>query len=266
MPKSTLLFLNTLEGQRMSETYETIKQLIAECTSEERKALRQYLHRLLPHPLEGEWGIDADTILSAIDRASDLTRRGIRGIIAEAVFVNEVVPTVIRSGWAPLEIAGDHPYDALLSNDSRTARIQVKLQRTEKGVPKLYYPKRYLEGKLFVVEVQKTRSGEKPTTRKEQSAKSDPSTPTATTKTRPYTFNDFDILAVSMHPSTGNWSSFRYTVAKWLLPRRANAELIEIFQPVSERSSEAWTEDLETCLQWLVNGEHRSLLPDIRHR
>jgi len=33
----------------------------------------------------------------------------------------------------------------------------------EKGVPKLYYPKHYKEGSLYVVEVQKTRSGEKKT-------------------------------------------------------------------------------------------------------
>ena len=262
----TPLFLSILEGQRMSETYKIIERLIAECTAEERKALKLHLCRVLPHPLEDRWGIDADTILNAIDRASDLTKRGIRGIIAEAVFVNDVLPTVLESGWVSTQIAGDYPYDALLSRGSHFARIQVKLQRTEKGIPKLYYPNRYPDMKLFVVEVQKTRSGEKATTRTENSDKSDSRTQVVKTKTRPYTFNDFDLLAVSMHPSTGNWHSFRYTVASWLLPRPKNPELIEVFQPVSEGTDETWTEDLNTCLDWLVSGQYQSVLPNIQRK
>ncbi len=82
----------------MSESLEAIIELIDECSEEDRRALKLYLRNLLPHPLESEWGIDADTILSAINRSSDLTKRGVRGIIAEAVFVNEIVPTVAHSG------------------------------------------------------------------------------------------------------------------------------------------------------------------------
>ena len=74
----------------MSESLEAISNLIDECSEEDRRALKLYLQRLVPHPLERAWGIDADTILSAISRSSDLTKRGVRGIIAEAVFVNEV--------------------------------------------------------------------------------------------------------------------------------------------------------------------------------
>jgi hypothetical protein len=48
---------------------------------------------------------------------------------------------------------------------------------------------------MYAVEVQKTRSGEK----KGQ-------------KTRPYRFGDFDILAVNLHPTTGDWKRFVYTV------------------------------------------------------
>ena len=145
----------------MSESVDTIRRLIDECSEQDRRALKTYLRTLLPHPLEREWGIDADTILSAIRRSSDLTKRGVRGIIAEAVFVNEVIPTVSQSGWKQVEIDGDHPYDALLRKGELLARIQVKLQRLETGAPKLYYPRHYPNGTLFVVEVQKTRSGER---------------------------------------------------------------------------------------------------------
>ncbi len=250
----------------MSESLEAISKLIDECSEEDRKALKVYLRKLLPHPLELEWGIDADTILSAIDRSSDLSKRGVRGIIAEAVFVNEIVPKVEEFGWRPVEFDGDHPYDALLRKGELAARIQVKLQRMEEGEPKLYYPKHYEKGSLFVVEVQKTRTGVR------TAKKALPETETAITttepinqKTRPYSFADFDILAVNMHPSCGSWKSFRYTIASWLLPRPANARLIEIFQPVAATPNAVWTDDLVTCLKWFEQGEQRRVLTELLH-
>ncbi len=53
--------------------------------------------RLVLHPLESEWDINAETILSAIRRSSDLTLRGIRGIIAEATF-----EILLFHNWPPL--------------------------------------------------------------------------------------------------------------------------------------------------------------------
>jgi hypothetical protein len=250
----------------MSESLEVIKRLIDECPEGNRRALKLYLQRLLPHPLEREWDIDADTILSAISRSSDLTKRGVRGIIAEAIFVNQVSPTVAQYGWNLAEIAGDHPYDALLQNGRTTARIQVKLQRLEGGAPKLYYPKHYEHGTLFVVEVQKTRTGER--TAVKALAGSDATatvTESITVKTRPYSFGDFDILAVNMHPSLRDWSSFRYTVASWLLPRSADQRLIEIFQPVAAVPNDVWTDDLATSLNWFERGEQRRVLTEILH-
>ena len=250
----------------MSEQLAAISKLIAECSDENRKALKLYLQKLAPHPLEKEWGIDAGTILSAISRSSDLTKRGVRGIIAEAVFVNEVIPTVASSGWCPVEFIGDHPYDAMLKKGDRAARIQVKLQRLEEGVPKLYYPKHYEKGTLFVVEVQKTRTGEK------TSKKTLPGTGTTitttesvTVNTRPYSFGDFDILAVNMHPSSGSWRNFRYTVASWLLPRPANKGLVEIFQPVAAIPNDAWTDDLGTCLSWYESAKQIQVLAELLH-
>jgi hypothetical protein len=269
---STVLRLNRLYlrrqgGPQMTESLEAISKLIDECPDEERRALKLYFQRLLPHPLEREWGIDADTILSAISRSSDLTKRGVRGIIAEAIFVSQIMPTVAAFGWLPVDFSGDHSYDALLKKGDTSARIQVKLQRPEEGVPKLYYPKHYQEGSLFVVEVQKTRTGKKP------AKKTLPGTQTeimvtgsATESTRPYSFGDFDILAVNMHPSSGSWREFRYTVASWLLARPADTGLIEIFQPVATTPNDVWTDDLGTCLSWYEGARPSRVLTELLHR
>lgn len=248
----------------MNESIDLIKKLISECSVDEQKALKQYLRSLLPHPLESEWGIDADTILSAIRRSSDLTKRGVRGIIAEAVFENAVLPSIKTSGWEPVVIVGNTSYDMHLQRGDSSARIQIKLQRLEKGAPKLYYPKHYEAGSLYVVEVQKTRSGEKTTKQHLPGAEATAqATDRVTVQTRPYRFGDFDILAVNMHPSSGDWKNFRYTVASWLLSRAQDKSLIEIFQPVASVPNQIWADDLAVCLDWFVAGENRSVLTDI---
>ncbi len=250
----------------MRQSLETISKLIDECSADERKALKVHLQRLLPHPLEIEWGIDADTILSAIRRSTDLTKRGVRGIIAEAIFENYVVPNLVASGWHSAPVAGDLFYDVLLQKGDLSARIQIKLQRLEKGTPKLYYPKHYKERLLYVVEVQKTRSGEKTTTKTLQGTSTEiTATKAIAVKTRPYRFGDFDILAVNMHPSSGDWQSFRYTLGAWLLPRQKDESLIEIFQPVAATPNDVWTDDLATCLKWLEAGKEHRLLAELLH-
>jgi hypothetical protein len=240
------------------ESLESLKRKIDECSDEDRLALALYLARYrTPHPLEDDWGVAADTILSAIRRSSDLTRRGVRGIIAEAVFESDVLPAVESLGWSSGEIPpGDWPYDALLVKGGRSVKIQIKLQRLEAGEPKRYYPKQYLE-ELFVVEVQKTRSG-----RKRTAPVGD--VEGQSLSTRPYRFGDFDILAVNMQPTTRQWNSFRYTVADWLLPRSADNSLIEIFQPVSLATNSVWTDKLATCFEWLLNGERKRVLNVLR--
>jgi hypothetical protein len=165
----------------MTEKIESLKQQIDRCTTKEKRLLATHLNSLLGlHPLEAEWGIDSETILNAIQRASDLTKRGVRGIIAEAIFVNRVVPSIADSGWSfRVMNSNDLPYDALLQKGEQKARIQIKLQRLEKGIPKLYYPKQFSE-ELYVVDVQKTRSGKR-------QSKSASSSERTTESTRPTT-------------------------------------------------------------------------------
>lgn len=232
----------------MTESLNAIKEIIDNCSESERKALGEYLRKLYPHPLEQTWQIDSNTILTAIERSSDLTKRGVRGIIAEAIFVNQIIPEVTNLGWHNVPIVGDHPYDVLLEKGDRTIRIQVKLQRLLKAKPWLYYPKHYGD-EYYVVEVQKTRSGKK----KDKA-------------TRPYRVGDFDILAVNMHPSSHDWNSFRYTLGAWLLPREADSSLIEIMQPVAATPNDTWTDSLARCLTWYEEAKHHRVLSEVLHR
>ncbi len=232
----------------MTQLTDEIHDLIDRASEAERRIVLKYLRRRLPpHPLEKEWGTTAEAIMTAIARSPDLTQRGIRGILAEATFEEAVLPKLAAAGWNLAATAGHQSYDFLLQKGSKRLRIQVKLQRREKGVPKQFAARprtalRCPPGTIYVVEVQKTRGGE----RQGQA-------------TRPYRFTDFDILAVNLHPSTGNWQSFLYTVANWLLPRPKQPNLIAIMQPVPERPDEYWTGDLERCIQWLTTGTRKRL-------
>jgi hypothetical protein len=232
----------------VSELADEVRALIDRSSEEEQHILLKYLRQRIPlHPLEEQWGTTAEAIMTAIARSSDLTQRGIRGILAEATFEEVILPEVTAQGWGAATIIGHQAYNFLLQRASKQVRIQVKLQRREGGVPKEYAARSRASlncspGKMYVVEVQKTRGGER-----------------YGRKTRPYRFGDFDILAVNLHPSTGNWRDFIYTVSSWLLPRPTQPKLIEIMQPVPERPDEYWTEDLGRCIKWLLTGRRKRI-------
>lgn len=231
----------------MSESLENLKRLVTECSAEEQSALLDYLKARLPqHPLEKEWGVGADVILSAISRSSDLTRRGVRGIIAEAVFERNTLADL--NGWDVVRFTDDRPYDFLIrsrGSNPKEVRIQVKLQRMKAQQPMLASEaNRHYPNDMYVVEVQKTRGGIDLQTNED---------------TRPYRFGEFDVLAVNMHPSTRDWNRFLFTVSDWLIPRSPNAALIEIFQPVSRTPNDCWTDILATCLDWLAAGQQKKI-------
>ncbi len=232
----------------MTEFASDLKRLLDECSDEQRAALFEYLTARLPqHPLEKEWGVGAEIILSAIARSSDLTKRGVRGIIAEAIFERNVLAGLKK--WKVIPFVEDKAYDFLLRSEGTTptdARVQVKLQRMLKQKPMMAtQANRHYPEASYVVEVQKTRGGFDPQTNED---------------TRPYRFGEFDILAVNMQPSTSDWNIFRYTVGAWLIPRSEDSTLIEIFQPVPLLPSEVWTDSLITCLGWLATGERKKIL------
>jgi hypothetical protein len=218
-----------------------IWQLLQGTSKEDRARVFEQLRREFPiHSLEKEWNVSADIILEAISRSADLTKRGVRGVIAEAVFEQSVVFPLLNRGWKNETPTGDHPFDFLLADKAGPVKIQVKMQRLEKKVPKHWGR----NTRFFVAETQKTRSGK---SKKRGS-------------TRPYQFGDFDVIAVSMHPSGGDWTKFRYTVANWLLPRPGKGRhLIQVFQPVPDVANADWCDDLETAIRSFRSGTKKTV-------
>lgn len=211
-----------------------IEALLEGCSSEEQQQIFAWLRKQCTiHPFEKRMNASAEVILEALDRASDLTIRGIRGIIAEAAFAIEIAGKL--HGWESEALKGNPAFDVALSDAQGAVRIQVKMQRQEKHQP-------LLKGGMYVVETQKTRGG----TKEGQ-------------QTRPYKFGEFDILAVCMEPSTKSWASFRYTVAQWLLPRPEDAKLMRVLQPVPLNANDDWTDDLLTCIKWFRSNQKKTI-------
>ncbi|MFY0634493.1 MAG: hypothetical protein JXQ91_11810 [Vannielia sp.] len=208
--------------------------------SEKQEVFDRLKGTCISHPLEREWGTSAEVILDAIAQSTDLTQRGVKGVIADRAFHRLVVPQLEQSRWVSDPIEGDMPFDADLTRDGARTTVQVKMQRRTRGEPL----ERLASGEAhWVVEVQRTRSG--------QSSDG--------TSTRPYAFGSFDILAVNLYASSGDWSHFVYTVANWLLPRPKEPDLIAVMQPVSQKPSEFWTRDFDEAVAWLRSGDMRRL-------
>ncbi len=212
-----------------------ILRLLEQCSPAERYEIFRQLRQEFPiHPLEADLNTQAEVILEAMARSSDLTMRGIRGIIAEAAFLVDVLQRL--EGWRIAEIAGDAAYDFLIEDAIGPVSIQVKMQRRQQSIPLVRNGK-------FVVETQRTRTGKD----------------AAGAATRPYRFGEFDILAVSLHPSTNDWNRFAYTVGRWLRPRAGDKTLLEVFQPISQNPDEDWTDNLEECIKRFRSGDNRTI-------
>lgn len=111
---------------------------------------------------------------------------------------------------------------------------------------------------MSIVEVQRTRTGTK---RKKKNGSTDEEIQEEEEpqKTRPYRFGQFDIIAVCMMPSTGQWDKFMYTVGNWLIPSVDDESIIQTLQPVAFEPNEDWTDDLLTCIGWLRAGKKKTI-------
>lgn len=221
----------------MSETaLATIRELLARCSAEDRELLFRELravHQI--HEFEAIIGAPAEMILEAVHRAPELTRRMLRGVIADAAFRTFVLPTLTPYGWRDATPEGNFAYDYKLADEIGPVTVQVKLQRSERGSPVVRKGKRFgLAPEVFITETQKTRTG----------------TDSGEKLTRPYRYGEFDILAVSMQPSTGAWDRYMYTIGRWLLPGKQEGEMATL-QPVTKEPGEFWTDDFRTAAQWL---------------
>ncbi len=228
----------------MNHRLDQIREILVACSKEQRYDVFQELRKEFPiHEIERKLNVEAEIILEAISRAGDLTLRGIRGIIAEAAFKTKVVGTL--QGWIDNTPTGNHPFDFVLTDDYGNIRVQVKMQRQKNHRPMMANEGyRFLPSDMHVVETQRTRGGSHPTTGE---------------NTRPYKFEEFDILAVSLHPSTEDWSRFLYTVNSWLLPRVEDHNLMLKFQPVPTAPNQNWTDDFLTCVSWFRSGQTRQV-------
>jgi hypothetical protein len=218
-----------------NQNLESIRAFIAQCSQEEQATLfRELRQRHLIHEFEQVIGAPAEMILEAVHRAPELTRRMLRGVIADAAFRTFVVPAVEPKGWQDVTPEGNFAYYYMMQDAQGKVSVQVKLQRSEKGAPVVKAGARFgFEGDVFITETQKTRTGND-----------------GEEKTRPYRYGEFDVLAVSMQPSTGKWDRYMYTPGRWLLPGRKAGEIATL-QPVSKTAGDWWTDDFEVAVQWL---------------
>lgn len=206
---------------------EDLEKLLERMTQAERERLFRILrdrYGVKIHELELRWNTTAEAILEAINSAGDLTQRGVRGILAEATFRTVVLPGRLGR-WRELPVVGEQAYDLALDDGAGVVRVQVKLQRLEKGMPK------YFRGRTdcFVVETQRTRGGKRPDKQ----------------LSRPYRITEFDVLAVCLHPSSSDWTSFLFCAVADLVVRKADLTMLEVFQPVPVNGSESWSRDFE---------------------
>jgi hypothetical protein len=218
----------------MSEIEELLLLMNQMSEVQKREVLARLREELPIHPLEADWNVSAEVILEAISRATDLTQRGVRGVIAEAIYVIDILPNV--KGWTPFEAVGDSAYDAIMKRDLDGVKvsIQVKMQRKKAQRPMMANEGyRDLPSDQYCVEVQRTRGGKT----------------TSGDDTRPYRFGEFDLISVCMEPSTGDWHRFMSSPASRLGPDPRNKSIIRKFQAVPRESSGYWTENLAQALE-----------------
>lgn len=227
-------------------------------------AIREALFRVSPHQLEKKLGVSSELILTSVDKAGDITLRGLRGIITEEVFRRYILEPLVSEDPSRWSIPTDYnpnenpSFDAVLVRDGVKARIQVKMQRSERHVALTTDPvgKYGILPGYWVAETQRTRNAKGSALVEAIAADAD-GQKTVVENTRPYKFTEFDILAVSVHPATGDWNRFLYTLSDWLLPRPKDEHLMRIYQPVPYKPvSGEWTDDLEEAFDWFLANNH----------
>jgi hypothetical protein len=145
------------------------------------------------------------------------------------------LPSIEPAGWRDVTPEGNFAYDYKLDDGRGAIAVQVKLQRSEKGQPVVRSGARYgFAGDVFIVETQKTRTG----------------TDGDANQTRPYRYGEFDVLAVSMQPSTAKWDRYLFTLGRWLLPGKKPGDVATL-QPVGPAPNDFWTDSFTVAASWL---------------
>jgi hypothetical protein len=220
-----------MENQKLQR----VREIIEHCSEDEKDALFHELRQnRVIHEFERVVGAPAEMILEAVHSAPELTRRMLRGVIADAAFRTFAVASLKQHKWQDVTPVGNFAFDYELDDGGGPITVQVKLQRSERGAPVVRDGSRFdFEGDVFIVETQKTRTG----------------TDGNDNKTRPYRYGEFDVLAVSLQPSTGAWDCYMYTLGRWLLQGKNPNEMATI-QPVAREPNAFWTDDFKVAAQW----------------
>lgn len=226
-----------------------IRDLLTQCSPAEQEILfRELRQSHMIHEFEGVIGAPAEMILEAVHRAPELTRRMLRGVIADAAFRTFVVSAVKEKGWRDVTPEGNFAFDYMMEDALGQVSVQVKLQRSERGAPVVKDGARFgFAGRVFMTETQKTRTGNDGDGE----------------KTRPYRYGEFDVLAVSMQPSTGKWNQYMYTLGRWLLMGKGENEMATL-QPVAMEPNEFWTDDFAEVATWFRaedGGKRMAMVP-----
>jgi len=135
----------------------SITELLATCSYGQKQRIFSQLRReILIHEFENVIGAPAEMILEAVHRAPELTRRMLRGVIADAAFRQFVIPPLLDKGWKDSTPEGNFAYDYILSDATGPVSIQVKLQRSERGKPVIRAGKKYgFTDEVFIVETKR---------------------------------------------------------------------------------------------------------------
>lgn len=203
--------------------------------------------------------MDAEQILEAFSRAVTATPM-LLGILAEPAFEAYVLKELPEDQWSYKIAPSGQAYDFLVterSRESKPIRIQVKLQKGDRGVPVHGKPraKKYIfSPDMLIVETRRSRKGSKRNKGSKSSESENIEFEGSEKGTHPYTFGQFDILAVSLFYSERRWNKFMFTLERWLLPDPESPGNLATYQPVSPVGNNDWTDSLAQCLRWQREG------------
>jgi hypothetical protein len=156
----------------------------------------------VPHALEVKYGLTAQELLDAIDRRFRL-KVALEGAVAEVHFERKLL-IASREGW----LAGYEAHDMDGMHDFTVVTLSGMAMRVE--------VKTIRNGRKAQVELQKTRA-----------AKADPSS-------RYYNRDHFDVVAVCVGRSTGDWSQFRYALVRELPCHRNHPNKLQVMHPIPD--------------------------------
>ncbi len=164
----------------------------------------------MPHALELKYGLTAQELLDAIDKRFRL-KVALEGAVAEVHFERKL-RIASREGWLTSyeghDTDGMHDF-TVVTLSGISIRVEVKTIRN---------------GPKPQVELQKTRA-----------AKGNPSS-------RYYDRDHFDVVAVCVGRSTGDWSQFRYALVGELPGHRNHPYKIQVMHPIpdGEETTPRW--------------------------